>query len=122
MADAMKLPPGHIVGWAPPSTESASKPKTTSIISNSNIPLTKAALKNAKRKAKRKEAAKGNPASDAPDNWDDDEEEEEEEPPASSASAYSKESSGQSGPKSERRENGAEAEVLAEKLDDLALS
>jgi len=113
MADAMKLPPGHIVGWTPPSTESASKPKTTSIISNSNVPLTKAALKNAKRKAKRKEAAKGNPAGEVPDNWDDDGEEEEEEP---------SEGSGQAGPKRERGENGAEAEALTEKLDDLALS
>ncbi|KAF9519170.1 hypothetical protein BS47DRAFT_1337391 [Hydnum rufescens UP504] len=50
MADAMKLPPGHIVGWIPPSTESVSKSKSTSIISNSNTPLTKAALKNAKRR------------------------------------------------------------------------
>jgi partner of Y14 and mago len=119
MADAMKLPPGHIVGWIPPSTESVSKSKSTSIISNSNTPLTKAALKNAKRKAKRKEAAKTDAVAGAPENWDD---EDEEDPSIPSGSTNSREGSAETGAKREGKEEEVEAEALVEKLDDLALS
>lgn len=54
------------MGWTPPS--SSSQPKNA-ISSSTNTPLSKAALKNAKRKEKRKEKKDDTPS--VPDNWDD---------------------------------------------------
>ncbi|PPQ71772.1 hypothetical protein CVT26_007606 [Gymnopilus dilepis] len=63
--DANALPKGHIIGWAPPPTGTASSG------ANGAKPMTKSAKKNAKRKEKReKEKAE---AADVPDDWDDDE-------------------------------------------------
>ncbi|KAF8913836.1 hypothetical protein CPB84DRAFT_1956651 [Gymnopilus junonius] len=69
--DVNSLPKGHIIGWAPPLTSTASS-------SNSTTPMSKSAKKNAKRKEKReKEKEK------VPDDWEDDEDNSN--PPASSA-------------------------------------
>ncbi|KAJ8502442.1 hypothetical protein ONZ45_g11756 [Pleurotus djamor] len=81
--DAMALPKGHIVGWAPPSN-TASKSggsanafpalgqSTASSSASSTKPLSKAAKKNAKRKEKRGEQkAAPEPVKD---NWDDEDE------------------------------------------------
>lgn len=99
-AEATKLPKGHIVGWVAPSSQSSSAssantsaPKIATTDANGN-PLSKAALKNAKRKAKKIADAANKPteeeieeeerlkkiaptatepevnAEDAPDAWD----------------------------------------------------
>lgn len=60
--DANKLPPGHILGWIPPSSQAkpsalgSSKPGAipgSASASNESKPLSKSAAKNAKRKAKK---------------------------------------------------------------------
>lgn len=56
--DANTLPKGHIIGWAPPSAESASAAK----------PLSKSAKKNAKRREKKAEKK------EVPEDWEEEEE------------------------------------------------
>lgn len=97
-SEANKLPKGHIVGWVAPSSQSTSTaaastptPKVATVDADGN-PLSKAALKNAKRKAKKIAEAANKPTQeeieeeerlkkiegekekveDAPDAWDED--------------------------------------------------
>ncbi|KAF5331689.1 hypothetical protein D9611_007742 [Ephemerocybe angulata] len=72
--DVNALPKGHIIGWVPPSSASAS-----------TKPLSKAAKKNAKRKEKRAQEKE-----EVPDNWDDDDEEDKAAAPAEAVKADAK--------------------------------
>jgi len=138
-AERNTLPKGHIVGWVPPSqskshvgTTSGGTAKVATTDANGQ-PLSKAALKNAKRKAK-KIAEKANNAGgsalvfraqdseeeeekvvvgtvdDAPDAWD--EEGDEEAPAASASPAFAKGKQNQADP-------GVSA--VAKELDKLAV-
>lgn len=76
-AESNALPKGHIIGWVAPSSSqkpAETKPKVSTVDANGQ-PLSKAALKNAKRKAKR-DAERAN--APIPSAFDDEDEEEEE--------------------------------------------
>jgi partner of Y14 and mago protein len=143
-AEKNALPKGHIVGWAPPSS-SQSKSQASSSSAGAKVPttdasgqpLSKAALKNAKRKAK-KLAEKANvtvagstptqdseeegerlaveAVDDAPETWD---EEGDEEAPAADAPPPGDNDTSAKGRQS-RTDPGVDA--VAKELDKLAVS
>lgn len=103
--DRTALPKGHIIGWAPPPTSTATSAKSTA-------GLSKSAKKNAKRKEK-KEAQKTEEITKVKDSWEDDDEEEGTEGDASSANK----------PTAKTQEGQAakptDADALADKLKEL---
>lgn len=104
--DSNALPKGHIIGWAPPPTSTASKSSTAG--------LSKSAKKNAKRKEKREvQKATGDAETKVKDNWEDDDEDEGADSGAASASK----------PSAQTQEGQAakpnEADALAQKLEKL---
>lgn len=64
--DSTALPKGHIIGWAPPPTSSATQ--------TSSAAKSKSAKKNEKRKEKRKEKAVTAVVEKVKDSWEDDDE------------------------------------------------
>jgi partner of Y14 and mago len=105
--DLHALPKGHIIGWTPPATTTASKPSTAGTSKN--------AKKHAKRKEKRElQKATDDAETKVKDNWEDDDEDEGADGDAASTARK---------PSAQTREGQAakpnEADALAEKLEKL---
>jgi len=105
--DSNALPKGHIIGWAPPPTSTASSG------SNGTKPLSKSAKKNAKRKEKREKEK----SEVVPDNWDD--EEDEEKPSSNTSTAKGTGASENSSPTPTQISSNASKTTASEATNDL---
>ncbi|PPR06568.1 hypothetical protein CVT24_001749 [Panaeolus cyanescens] len=107
--DANALPKGHIIGWAPPPTSSASSG------ASGTQGLSKSAKKNAKRKEKREKEKAETEA--VPDNWEDDDDA----PAPSTSTPASSKANATTPPSDKSKETDTKDEVseLSSKLEKL---